>query len=437
MKKLHSQISKYARTTSLTALALLATTTFAAAGGSGGSWEGLYVGGYVGAGTITRELSTPVFGNPKFNGLGGDGLTGGGMLGYNFQLTPKVVLGVQGELGYSDMDAELKVNPIFSASVGPGLTAAISGRAGYVTSPDTLLYLIAGYSYAKYKAKASFGRGTFSVKQGYHGFHVGAGGETKLTDRLSARIEYRYTQYGSEDWGTGGFLKTQPSSHVGRIGVAYNLYSLTGDQNVTPVADLDPPVSNNWTGFYAGVFFGGGGSINRLTSPFLPGASLNGIGGEGALGGGMLGYNHQVTPNVVLGLQGEAGYSDIKTTLNVPGIATASLKTGFKASISGRAGYLTSPDTMLYGIAGVSFVKHKLRINIPVIPAAFRASKNLTGFHAGAGIETRLTNKLTGRVEYRYTRFGSTSALAAGFVKNRLSTHAGTVGIAWNFGNLL
>lgn len=41
-----------------------------------------------------------------------------------------------------------------------------------------------------------------------------------LTDNLTARVEYRFTQYRKEDWGIDG-LEVEPSSHAGTVGVAW------------------------------------------------------------------------------------------------------------------------------------------------------------------------------------------------------------------------
>ncbi|MBL4758989.1 MAG: hypothetical protein JKY32_15565 [Rhizobiales bacterium] len=43
-----------------------------------------------------------------------------------------------------------------------------------------------------------------------------------LTSNVSARVEYRYTQYAGEDWGTAGFLNIEPSSHTGIIALVWN-----------------------------------------------------------------------------------------------------------------------------------------------------------------------------------------------------------------------
>jgi outer membrane immunogenic protein len=52
-----------------------------------------------------------------------------------------------------------------------------------------------------------------------------AGIEAMLTDSLTARVEYRYTDYGDENvelfGGLGTDLHVDPSTHTGTIGIAW------------------------------------------------------------------------------------------------------------------------------------------------------------------------------------------------------------------------
>ena len=71
----------------------------------------------------------------------------------------------------------------------------------------------------------------------------------------------------------------------------------------------------DWTGFYIGANAGGGAVVDELK---IGPVDFNGIGGEGVLGSVMAGYNHQMN-NIVLGLQGEVGYDDLRTEFSAPG----------------------------------------------------------------------------------------------------------------------
>ncbi len=138
------------------------------------------------------------------------------MVGANWQPTPLWVLGLQGDVGTTGLDTELNIPAAGGNLIDaqPDLTASASVRLGFVPMSATMLYVIGGYSYAHYNVNTSF-LGNFD--EDYNGFHVGCGIETKLTHHLTGRIEYRYTQYDGEDWGTGGFLNVEPSSHTGTV----------------------------------------------------------------------------------------------------------------------------------------------------------------------------------------------------------------------------
>ncbi len=389
-------------------------------------WTGLYIGGYIGGGAVINEIKIPGLG---FNGIGGEGIIGGGLIGYNYRLNSNIVLGIQGDISGSNLETSLKLGP-GSLSAQPDLLYSVSGRLGWLSSEDTLLYVIAGYTHADYNV--SFTPGP-NFNEHYDGFHVGGGIETHITPQLTARVEYRYTHYGSEDWGTGGFLKVAPSSHVGLVGLTWKLWAPENGTYVQPVS-YQQPMATNWTGFYLGGYVGGGGIVNELSAIGAP-VSFNGIGGEGFLGGGFIGYNHQMSDKLVLGIQADVAGTNLETKLNIPSIPlTLSASPDYMVSISGRAGWLVSPETMLYGLAGWTHSEYRTKITF-IRGQTLKAHQNYDGFHVGAGIETKLTENLTARAEYRYVDFGRED-WGTGVLKVAPSAHIGMVGLAWNFGGL-
>ena len=82
----------------------------------------------------------------------------------------------------------------------------VGGRIGYLTAPDTLLFVSAGY------ANAGLGDTNIAVNAGnaseelavidgkrFSGGFVGGGVETRINDSLSLKAEYRYADFGSEN----------------------------------------------------------------------------------------------------------------------------------------------------------------------------------------------------------------------------------------------
>ena len=287
-------------------------------------------------------------------------------------------------------------------------------------TPETLAYIIGGYSYSQYKTKLT---GLGSFKQNYDGFHVGGGLEAMISPNATVRVEYRYTEYSGEDWGTGGAVDVAPSTHTGTVGVAWNFGG--GGSSTAQAAGYVAPAGSDWTGFYIGADVGGGAVVDELK--FGP-VDFNGIGGEGALGGLMAGYNHQMN-NIVLGLQGEVGYDDLRTKATAPGFKLDAQQ-GLVASLSARAGLLVTPETLAYIIGGYSYSEYKTKINAGG-STAFK--QNYDGFHIGGGLEAMISPNATVRVEYRYTQYSGEDWGTGGAVDVAPSTHTGTVGVAWTF----
>lgn len=179
--------------------------------------------------------------------------------------------------------------------------------------------------------------------------------------------------------------------------------------------------SPDWTGFYFGAYAGGGAVVNEVE---VGGLNLDGIGGEGALGGLMAGYNHQMN-NIVFGLQGDVGYNDLATEFSVPGI-NLDARQGLVASASVRLGLLVTPDTLAYAIGGYSYSEYEVETNF-----IGNFDETYDGFHVGGGLETMITPSATLRAEYRYTSYSGEDWGTGGFVDVSPSTHTGTVGVAW------
>ncbi|WP_082701229.1 outer membrane protein [Novosphingobium sp. FSW06-99] len=117
----------------------------------------------------------------------GDTGTLGIFAGYDYKLTPKVVVGAQAELNF----------PI-TAHFGDGVTTIdpkrsidLSLRTGYLVDAKTLAYVRAGYSNVR-ESTAIPSLATY-VSGSQNGWLLGAGVERAVTDHVTGRIEYRYT----------------------------------------------------------------------------------------------------------------------------------------------------------------------------------------------------------------------------------------------------
>jgi outer membrane immunogenic protein len=144
-------------------------------------WEGAYVGG-----KVTQQWGkVREGGDHNANGLGG-GLYGG----YNMQ-NGQIVYGAEADVNYSGIDATDA-----GVETKQGLNGSLRGRVGYDLDP-VLVYGTGGVAATNLKASDS----TSSETNTLIGLTVGAGVEAKVTDTITARTEYRFTDYQNQTFG--------------------------------------------------------------------------------------------------------------------------------------------------------------------------------------------------------------------------------------------
>lgn len=206
-------------------------------------------------------------------------------------------------------------------------------------------------------------------------------------------------------------------------------------------APVAPAPVESWTGLYLGIHGGWGwsedsGSASSASTPaqgLPPGAFFNplsfGVGGNGGVFGGQLGYNWQVAREFVVGVEGDVSASWLKGSQNlvtsssgfggppVGGIGTAfmSQNIDWLSSVRGRVGYIAGPG-LLYLTGGVGFagVKDSANATTSVVGAgccAFPGTFDTTrvGFAVGGGYEAMLQSHWLLRAEYLYYGFDGLS----------------------------
>lgn len=166
-----------------------------------GNWSGAYLGGS--ANYNMGRFRTP-------DDFDATGLGGSVYGGYNMQ-SGKVVYGAEADIGYSGVDT----------GAGPGLVGkqgwngSVRGRVGYDVAPF-LLYGTAGLAVTNNKLSNA----TDSDKRTSTGYTVGAGAEAMVTNNITARVEYRYSDYGSRDFDLGGTnVRRDYEDHSVKVGV--------------------------------------------------------------------------------------------------------------------------------------------------------------------------------------------------------------------------
>lgn len=154
------------------------------------TWTGAYAGISAGYGFAGRSHD-----DTAGNKIGTDGFIGGGFLGYNYDTGGGIVAGVEGDVGYSGVEGDNA-----GTKVKGGVDGSLRARLGYTVTPDMLGYVTAGGA-AK---RMSVEMGGDKDSQTQLGWTAGVGTDVKLTEKVFGRVEYRYTDYGSENFDVGG-----------------------------------------------------------------------------------------------------------------------------------------------------------------------------------------------------------------------------------------
>ncbi len=194
------------------------------------TWSGPYLGVSLGGGVGNHDSTYSAGGAPVagVNGVGGEGFVIEGSLGYDAQVGGNLVVGVLGDIYWSNVGSSAfavmggtRVDADLDAQWGFDLLA----RAGITVNATTLLYALGGYSWEKFEASFVATPGGFAGRdtESFHGWTAGGGIETKLTDSVSLKAEYRYTRLGDATYAVpgGGALRVEPSTHSARVGINY------------------------------------------------------------------------------------------------------------------------------------------------------------------------------------------------------------------------
>ncbi|HEY8064280.1 MAG TPA: OmpW family outer membrane protein [Methylosinus sp.] len=223
-----------------------------------------------------------------------------------------------------------------------------------------------------------------------------------------------------------------------------------------------PPPAFSWTGLYGGINIGYGfGDSSRETgglgyispgslAPAVPLGSAWGASQDlhGVIGGGQVGYNHQVNPWLVLGLEADIQATDVeskaKSGVGVFDATGAHLQTAdstkavdWFGTVRARVGFTlpSMPNLMVYGTGGFAYgqVIHNVGFadNFASAAAAGFAGGAVghgysddtrTGWTAGGGVEWSPIPNWSVKAEYLYVDLGSTNA-------NSVSLNGGTAAI--------
>ena len=173
------------------------------------------------------------------------------------------------------------------------------------------------------------------------------------------------------------------------IGMAAAI-SLTGSALAAdlPVYSKAPAPLWSWTGCYAGLNVGIGWSKVGMADG--AGNSLDIGNGNGAMGGGQVGCDYQISKSWVIGVEGEFDAAKLEgNALDPTGTIFTNTKLPWTSTVTGRLGYVIEPITLLSFRGGAAFSHDQLKVFANGAPLVLLTTltDSRTGWTIGAGIE--------------------------------------------------
>jgi outer membrane immunogenic protein len=253
------------------------------------------------------------------------------------------------------------------------------------------------------------------------------------------------------------------------LGLGLTVAASAADMAVkAPVYKAPPaPIGYSWSGFYIGGNVGGAWSQDWNSSatssgPNVPGGIASQLfqqNASSAVAGGQIGYNWQVSPNWVLGVETDLQWTHLNGTstgtfAGLAGVTACMCRdVDWFGTARGRVGY-TWDRWMAYATGGLAYghVAYTANINAPAgaagapfavsFPVSFSNTK--TGWTAGAGLEWAFGGNWSAKAEYLYVSLGSADASSTGVPSvapnivnyhwNDTNFHVARFGLNYRFG---
>jgi outer membrane immunogenic protein len=177
------------------------------------TFDGPYVG--VTAGWERSEVADRIDTRPITGEASRDALVLGGYAGYNLKATDRVIIGAEAGFSAAIDDQARATSGGQPLTIDPRYSFDLSLRAGYLLTDKALAYVRGGY--ANSRVRTTYAPATGSpvlTSDNLDGWQLGGGIEYALTERVSARAEYRFTDLGRD----GG----QFDRHQTLVGLTYN-----------------------------------------------------------------------------------------------------------------------------------------------------------------------------------------------------------------------
>jgi high affinity Mn2+ porin len=252
-----------------------------------------------------------------------------------------------------------------------------------------------------------------------------------------------------------GFFTRRVSARICACGIG--IAAFLSSPGTVSAADLSLPVfaagNTNWTGFYLGGHLGNAWANSNWSTPGASGSinmqqTLDTFSEAGSFFAGIhTGYNYMLPNRLVIGVEADASFPAFP---NLSGFAIggatsfASPARGAEAytdnvlafgTIRGRIGYAPG-DWLFYATGGFAWSRDQLTLTQLSTGANDFPQIWRFGWAAGAGVEMPIAPHWTGRLEYLFTDYGTSSApfLAVGQnINSNLAMHELRAGVTYHF----
>lgn len=216
-------------------------------------WTGFYVGGHFGYGDANFGPGA----NPlPLQGAGlphsPTGLIGGYQLGYNRQLSNRVVLGIEADSTFTspiDAPAHQRLPAPFNTTID--YVGTVRGRVGYAFD-RFMPFVTGGFAWGHTQVSVNDADGVtplFPVGHYQTGWTAGLGLEYAVSGNWTAKAEYDYVDLARRTYDLGGFgpgsVNVEPRLHLFKLGLNYQF----GDTPwMPPVGSKTKlPESDDWS----------------------------------------------------------------------------------------------------------------------------------------------------------------------------------------------
>ena len=175
------------------------------------SWTGLYFGGQIGgdfAESNARLYNATTGATVGTNGSDPTGLIAGFHVGYHYEAPPssffgtsslRPVIGLEGDIDGTTARTDYVIANFVNDTTSQPLQGSFVGHVG-VAADHLLVYGLGGLAFAYQRdnyRSTLLGGVANEINEGRVGFTVGGGVDYAVTDHLSLRVEYKFTQFGS------------------------------------------------------------------------------------------------------------------------------------------------------------------------------------------------------------------------------------------------